>query len=55
MKRVYLMYKHTLCHTLYAVPIKAGPAVTAVSIEVVLTVSKLGTLVSVVRTRPKVV
>ena len=45
----------TLCHTLYPVAIEARPAVAAVSAGVVLTVSKLGALISVVGTRPKVV
>lgn len=45
----------TLCHTLYPIAIEAGSAVAAVSTGVVLAIRKLGALISIVRTRPKVV
>lgn len=45
----------TLCHTLYPIAIEARSAVAAVSTGVVLAVSKLGALISIVRTCSKVV
>lgn len=45
----------TFCDTLYPVAVEARSAVAAVSAGVVLTVSELGALVPVVRTRPEVV
>lgn len=40
----------TLCHTMYAIAIEARSAVAAVSAGVVPAVSKLGALISIVRT-----